>query len=250
MADLAIHRISQWDCFLRNYYVYCDGRKLGFISPGENIKFEIPPGNHHLKVIVLPYFTKKLAFHIKDGETVDLTTGFIYGNFFQGLNPHALKLLPAKEFENLNYNVYPEEIIKNKQSAFFCAIGAIMVLVFTLVPGHISAFHKDFVFLIGIGQLIGSISMFNKKELPGRSFFLARPFMDGIFLLFLALFLSTDGNASILLALMSIVLIGIGYITYKANKRKSISTRKDLIGITGYVLLGVIMFAIIALSEP
>jgi hypothetical protein len=247
MPIITIDRIFQWDCMVRDYVVYCDGEKIGKINAGESEFFELSPGFHKLRIVVLPYFTRHFEYNFNEGEAVELTTGFSYKNFLHGLSPYALKLLPKNEFEKLNYEEYPQEFQNNKKVAFACTAAAIMVLAFTLFSGFIKKEANDFIFLLALSQLVGGILLFNKNEISGRNYFLSRAFLDAIFLLMVA-FASVNLGATVMLVTMAAVLFFVGFFTFLSNRRQNSTFIKDAKGIIYYSVFGLLMFLIIASS--
>ena len=83
MATLKITRRREFINLVRNFRIYLNGQKLGTISSGETVEYDIPDGTHDLCSKIDWCGSQNFQITLKDTETKCLTiSGAKYGNLF------------------------------------------------------------------------------------------------------------------------------------------------------------------------
>ena len=92
MATMKITRRSEYINMVRDFRIYLNGQKLGTISSGETVEYDIPDGTHNLCSKIDWCGSQNFQITLKDTETKCLTiSGAKYGNLFMLI---ALILVP------------------------------------------------------------------------------------------------------------------------------------------------------------
>jgi hypothetical protein len=82
MARIIVHRTNEFNNRLRQYGIYIDGTKVGDISNGQALEFNVPAGRHTIISKINWCSSPELTVDVLDNETKNFTVGsFKYGKW-------------------------------------------------------------------------------------------------------------------------------------------------------------------------
>lgn len=116
MSTLRIKRTSEYINRMRKIDVLVDGVKVGSVTNGQSIDFDIKHGEHKVVAEIDWCKSQEVSININENETKTLTLGsFRFGN---NIFPYSLLIFPLHfilnrflHFEYLIYLMYPFGII-------------------------------------------------------------------------------------------------------------------------------------------
>jgi len=102
MAEIYIHRNSEWANRMRDFELYLNGTKIGNIGDREVKKFTVSPGIYELKAKIDWCGSKPLAFTLGNDQHMHIqVSGFIMSKYYL---PAALLLSLLYVFLYLKYD--------------------------------------------------------------------------------------------------------------------------------------------------
>jgi hypothetical protein len=211
-----IKRIYQPDLALRSMKVFVDGIEAGEIMPGQQLETVIAKETHSLKVKIFPYSSNPLTVdntNIAEYET--LYAGLFYKNVFESLSPRSLKLLSKKDYEQ--FNKKPVMTVGLSQLLVVMVSGIItgsLLIYFSKFSSAIKA-DSEWLFLLGLSAIIGSISVYFFRKIQGSTFIFYKPFFDAGSIV-ISLFLVDEWSMRYILLILIVALMIIGFIGYKS----------------------------------
>ena len=69
MATIKIQRIHEFINLFRDYKLFFDGQKIGSISDGQEMEFNVSPGKHLLVAKIDWYSSTTISFELNDNDT-------------------------------------------------------------------------------------------------------------------------------------------------------------------------------------
>ena len=191
-TKLTIERIYQPDLSLRSMSVFMDGVEIGGMMPGDKLELDMTKITHYIKVKVWPYSSVTLLLDKENiTENHILYAGLFYRNIFEGFSLRSLKLLTKREY--VQFKNEPLLTMKFRQLLAVIISGILSgsILLYYSLFGLLIENEAKWIFLLGIGAIIGSIAAYFYRKIPGSTFVYYKPFLDAGALVFLSFIIQT-----------------------------------------------------------
>ena len=125
MATIKLQRTNEFLNSIRDYKIFIDGNKVGDISEGETMEFEVSAGQHTIISKIDWCSSQELSFVVNEIETnIFSIGGFKNGNW---LIPVSLAILGLHIILKYNFEFY---------YTIFLIVPAFLLLVYYLTIGH------------------------------------------------------------------------------------------------------------------
>ena len=135
-AKIKVTRKANYMGFLRSFKVYVDDKKVATIGNGQEVEFELAPGQHRIDVLgSLWAKTKIIDFDVKPGETLNFECG-VEGKY---LYPFFIIVMISLFFRTSLYLIPGGRTI--------ALLVALAVMIYSIVMTYVT-FQRDTVYYL------------------------------------------------------------------------------------------------------